>query len=74
MKRSIAEPPAETVEKCTDGGRAQETLFGVRFDGDRALVSIRNAPSSHGDAVCYVRDGRVWGSFWATPSQVNGPY
>jgi hypothetical protein len=27
-----------------------------------------------GDAVYYVRDGRVWGTFWSTPSQVNGPF
>jgi hypothetical protein len=27
-----------------------------------------------GDSVYYVREGKVWGSFWATPSQVNGPY
>ncbi len=33
---------------------------------DRAFV--------HGDAVFYVRDGEVWGSFWPTPSQVNGPF
>lgn len=33
---------------------------------DRAFIS--------GDAVYYVREGKVWGSFWATPSQVNGPY
>ena len=26
------------------------------------------------DAVYYVRDGRVWGTFWSTPSQVNGPF
>lgn len=26
------------------------------------------------DAVYYLRDGRVWGTFWATPSQVNGPF
>jgi uncharacterized secreted protein with C-terminal beta-propeller domain len=36
------------------------------FGPERAFI--------HGDAVYYVRDGRVWGSFWATPSQVNGPY
>ena len=28
----------------------------------------------HGDTVYYVREGKVWGSFWGTPSQVNGPY
>jgi hypothetical protein len=27
-----------------------------------------------GDAVYYVRDGLVWGTFWSTPSQVNGPF
>ena len=27
-----------------------------------------------GDAVYYVRDGRVWGTFWSAPSQVNGPF
>lgn len=27
-----------------------------------------------GDAVYYVRDAQVWGSFWGSPSQVNGPY
>ncbi len=27
-----------------------------------------------GDAVYYLRDGRVWGTFWSTPSQVNGPF
>jgi hypothetical protein len=28
----------------------------------------------NGDAVYYVRDGQVWGTFWSTPSQVNGPF
>lgn len=28
----------------------------------------------HGDTVYYVREGKVWGSFWGTPSQVHGPY
>lgn len=28
----------------------------------------------HGDTVYYVREGKVWGSFWGTPSQVNSPY
>ena len=28
----------------------------------------------HGDAVYYVRDSKVYGTFWATPSQVNGPF
>ena len=28
----------------------------------------------HGDAVYYVRDSRIYGTFWATPSQVNGPF
>lgn len=37
-----------------------------QFVPDRAFIS--------GDAVYYVREGKVWGSFWATPSQVNGPY
>ena len=27
-----------------------------------------------GDAVYYVRDAQVWGTFWSTPSQVNGPF
>jgi hypothetical protein len=27
-----------------------------------------------GDAVYYVRDATVWGSFWSTPTQVNGPF
>ncbi len=27
-----------------------------------------------GDTVYYVRDSRVYGTFWATPSQVNGPF
>jgi Beta propeller domain len=26
------------------------------------------------DAVYYVRDAQVWGTFWSTPSQVNGPF
>jgi hypothetical protein len=33
---------------------------------DRAFID--------GDTVYYVRDGKVWGSSWAAPSQVNGPY
>lgn len=33
---------------------------------DRAFIN--------GDAVYHVREGKVWGSFWATPSQTNGPY
>jgi uncharacterized secreted protein with C-terminal beta-propeller domain len=36
------------------------------FGQERAFI--------HGDAVYYVRDGKVWGSLWAAPSQVNGPY
>jgi beta propeller domain-containing protein len=28
----------------------------------------------NGGAVFYVRDGQVWGSFWSSPSQVNGPF
>ena len=28
----------------------------------------------NGDAVYYVRDSQVYGTFWATPSQVNGPF
>jgi hypothetical protein len=24
--------------------------------------------------VYYVRDAQVWGTFWSTPSQVNGPF
>jgi hypothetical protein len=39
-----------------------ETLHGL----NRAFI--------HGDAVYYVRDGGVWGTFWSTPSQVNGPF
>jgi hypothetical protein len=27
-----------------------------------------------GDAVYYVRDSQVYGTFWETPSQVNGPF
>jgi hypothetical protein len=36
------------------------------YQPERAYIS--------GDSVYYVREGKVWGSFWATPSQVNGPY
>jgi len=27
-----------------------------------------------GDTVYYIREGNVYGSFWASPSQVNGPF
>jgi len=27
-----------------------------------------------GNTVYYVRDGEVWGTFWSTPSQLNGPF
>jgi hypothetical protein len=27
-----------------------------------------------GSAVYYVENGRVWGSYWATPAQFNGPF
>jgi len=38
-----------------------------------AVASINRA-YINGDAVYYVRDSRVYGTFWATPSQVNGPF
>jgi hypothetical protein len=28
----------------------------------------------HGDTVYYVRDGKVWSTSWAAPSQVRGPF
>ena len=40
---------------------------------DQAVPSVSRA-FIDGDAVYYVRDGKVYGTFWATPSQVNGPF
>lgn len=28
----------------------------------------------HSEAVYYIRETQVWGAFWSTPSQVNGPF
>lgn len=37
-------------------------------------AAFANRAFINGDTVYYVRDGRVWGTFWATPTQVNGPF
>ena len=39
----------------------------------QAVASVSRA-FIDGDAVYYVRDSQVYGTFWATPSQVNGPF
>ncbi len=37
-------------------------------------VAALNRAFIDGDAVYYVRDAQVWGTFWSTPSQANGPF
>ena len=39
-----------------------------------ALSGGLNRAFIHGDAVFFVRDVEVWGTFWSTPSQMNGPF
>jgi hypothetical protein len=40
---------------------------------DQAVPGVSRA-FINGDTVYYVRDSMVYGTFWATPSQVNGPF
>jgi len=37
-------------------------------------LTFSNRAFIDGDTVYYVRDGQVWSAFWATPTQVNGPF
>lgn len=44
----------------------------VANDSEREVSTSR--AFIHGDTVYYVRDGRVWSTFWSTPTQVLGPH
>ena len=59
---------AERIECVAAGGRP-----GVTLESGSGVPSVSRA-FIHGDAVYYVRDSKVYGTFWATPSQVNGPF
>jgi hypothetical protein len=41
-------------------------------DNERYASSSRSFID--GDTVYYVRDGKVWSTSWAAPSQVRGPF
>lgn len=51
----------------------QETGVVSPPDAVETISSIQRSFIS-GDTVFYIREGNVYGSFWATPSQVNGPF
>jgi uncharacterized secreted protein with C-terminal beta-propeller domain len=44
----------------------------VANDSERVVSTSR--AFIHGDTVYYVRDGRVWSTFWSAPTQILGPY
>jgi len=55
------------------GASLQETGVVSPVNPADSIASVQRSFIS-GDTVYYIRDGHVYGSFWSSPSQVNGPF